>query len=89
MKPNFLVQYEDGTLQLASEQEVSRLMDMRDTIEEGFKVFFLSDIYPDGLRLLPITNQHFQRNSAGEFIYATSELIAGGEVVGHVNHTDH
>ena len=75
---------------LADETRVSHHIDMCDCYEFSFRVFYVTDkgdIVP-----VSVDSDSFKRINTDEempFHYATSELIAEGEVVGHVVHTDH
>ena len=82
---------DDGhRLRVANEQQVSDAVDMADCHGEGFEIFWLDD---DG-KLQPVETGKMTRYGGPDdpdcpFYYGTSPLIASGQVVGYVSHTDH
>lgn len=85
----FLVSYEDGTAHAMTAERVSWLIDMADTIETRFSVEYLC---PSGVVGVTLGKQERNEGDGDEppFIYAIAPLvIPGGEVVGHVEYTDH
>ena len=81
---------EDGTKKLwpTTQECVSRAYDLQDC-EPELPEFRYCD--GDGL-LYPVTVGRQERLSTDEeapFVFATSDIVANGKVVGHVSYTDH
>lgn len=85
-----IVDMDDKTpsVTLADETRVSHHVDMEDCFEFPYFLFYVTD---KGT-IAPVSVEGFKRINLDEempFRYAMSDLMAEGEVVGHVIHTDH
>lgn len=86
----FLVSFEDGTAHAMTADRVSRLIDMADTVECRFSVEYVDEAG----RVSGVTIGQQERNEGDgdepPFIFASAPLLVGvGEVVGHVEYSDH
>ncbi|MGC0153587.1 hypothetical protein ACPRNU_14080 [Chromobacterium vaccinii] len=82
---------DDGSKKLwpTTERQISGAYDMADCNDGPIPEFLYCDV--DGV-LYPVTIGKSDRINADEefpFVYAASDMVANGKVVGHVMYTDH
>lgn len=87
MNKQFLIVYEDGSMELVDEKRASERVDMADTIPFGFHIFINR-----GGELVKVQQRivGFTSNDEGGIVCSYADLVTpDGEVVGHAELTDH
>lgn len=88
----FIVYYDDGTIHIVNAERAAWLFDMGDTLEVGFRMFYVKKSSQGGGYAVPVTLGEMERCNSEEenpVIYATAPMVADGEIVGRVEYTDH